>query len=108
MLVTFGFSFADEHILNLVMRSLSNPGLQVFVCCYSKPGHIAMEDKFRGHRNVKCLMLQNGEMNFTAFNEQVLVWPEASTLKLEVPTALAVLPAALETPRAADEFEDLI
>jgi hypothetical protein len=31
VLITFGFSFADEHILNLVMRSLSNPGLQVFI-----------------------------------------------------------------------------
>ena len=29
VLITFGFSFADEHILNLVMRSLSNPGLDM-------------------------------------------------------------------------------
>lgn len=78
VLITFGFSFADEHILNLVMRSLSNPGLQVFVCCYSKSGHAAMEDKFKGHRSVKCLMLQDSVMDFTAFNEQVLAWPEAA------------------------------
>jgi hypothetical protein len=102
VLVTFGFSFADEHILNLVMRSLSNPGLQVFVCCYSKSGHTAMEDKFKGHRNVKCLMLQDGVMDFTAFNEQVLVWPEAAALALAAPAA----PAA---PPAADAgFEDLV
>ena len=78
VLITFGFSFADEHILNLVMRSLSNPGLQVFVCCYSKSGHAAMEDKFKGHRSVKCLMLQDSVMDFTAFNEQILAWPEAA------------------------------
>lgn len=34
VLITFGFSFADEHIRNLVQRSLSNPRLQVFVCCF--------------------------------------------------------------------------
>lgn len=80
VLITFGFSFADEHILNLVMRSLSNPGLQVFVCCYSENSHAAMDEAFKGHRNVKCLVLPDGKkMDFTAFNEQVLVWPEAKT-----------------------------
>jgi SIR2-like domain len=78
VLITFGFSFADEHILNLVMRSLSNPGLQVFVCCYSATGHAAMEEKFKGHRNVKCLVLEDGVMDFSAFNEKVLAWPEAA------------------------------
>lgn len=102
VLVTFGFSFADEHILNLVMRSLSNPGLQVFVCCYSKSGHTAMEDKFKGHRNVKCLMLQDGVMDFTAFNEQVLVWPKAAPLSLRAPAA----PTA--PPTADAGFEDLV
>lgn len=76
VLITFGFSFADEHILNLVMRSLSNPGLQVFICCYSQAGCAAMQEKFKGHRNVKCLALDDGPMDFTAFNEKVLVWPE--------------------------------
>jgi len=79
VLITFGFSFADEHILNLVMRSLSNPGLQVFICCYSKSGHDSMLERFKGHRNVECLALADDQqMNFTAFNEQVLIWPEAS------------------------------
>jgi len=30
--ISFGFSFADEHIRNLVKRSLSNPSLQLFIC----------------------------------------------------------------------------
>jgi len=94
VLITFGFSFADEHILNLVMRSLSNPGLQVFVCCYSQSGHAEMEEKFKGNRNVKCLMLQSGVMDFTAFNEQVLAWPEATALAPAPPIAPAVLPTA--------------
>lgn len=35
VLITFGFSFADEHILELVKRSLSNSSLKVFVFCYT-------------------------------------------------------------------------
>lgn len=90
VLVTFGFSFADEHILNLVMRSLSNPGLQVFVCCFNMHGHKAMEEKFRGNRNVKCLVLDDGVMDFTAFNARVLTWPEAA---IPAPVAGVAAPA---------------
>ncbi|WP_369934844.1 hypothetical protein [Xanthomonas tesorieronis] len=93
VLITFGFSFADEHILNLVMRSLSNPGLQVFVCCFNQQGHQAMEDKFKGHRNVKCLALDNGVMDFAAFNKDVLAWPEAAT-PTPTPTPVASAAAA--------------
>ena len=78
VLISFGFSFADEHILNLVMRSLSNPRLHVFVCCFNGAEHASMEQKFKGHRNVKCLVLDDGVMNFTAFNEKVLTWPDAT------------------------------
>lgn len=78
VLISFGFSFADEHILNLVMRSLSNPRLQVFVCCFNGAEHASMEQKFKGHRNVKCLVLDDGVMNFTAFNERVLTWPDTA------------------------------
>lgn len=78
VLITFGFSFADEHILNLVMRSLSNPRLQVFVCCFNSAERASMEQKFKGHRSVKCVALDEGMMNFTAFNEKVLAWPDAA------------------------------
>lgn len=94
VLITFGFSFADEHILNLVMRSLSNPGLQVFVCCYSVSGYAAMEDKFKGHRNVKILVLEEGVMDFSAFNEKVLAWPEAVASTPATAAARVAEPAA--------------
>lgn len=35
VLVCFGFSFQDEHILEIIKRSLSNPTLKVFVFCYN-------------------------------------------------------------------------
>ncbi|MFP1732800.1 SIR2 family protein [Lonsdalea quercina] len=34
-LICFGFSFQDEHILEIIKRSLSNPTLKVFVFCYN-------------------------------------------------------------------------
>lgn len=101
VLITFGFSFADEHIFNLVMRSLSNPGLQVFICCYSTSGRAAMEEKFKGHRNVKCLSLEGETMDFTAFNEKVLVWPEAV-----IPNSMVTTPPA--APASKHNVEGLI
>lgn len=107
VLITFGFSFADEHILSLVMRSLSNPRLQVFVCCYSARSHEAMKDAFKGHRNVKCLVLPDDQkMDFTAFNEQVLAWPEAG--ESSPPLGQAAAPAEpAGGPVVPEGFEDL-
>lgn len=92
VLITFGFSFADEHILNLIMRSLSNPRLQVFVCCFNSVEHTSMEQKFKSHRNVKCLVLDDGVMNFTAFNEKVLARPNVAN----APDAEHLMPAAVD------------
>lgn len=114
VLITFGFSFADEHILNLVMRSLSNPGLEVFICCFSQNSYEAMRQKFKGNRNVKCVVLEDGVLDFTAFNEKILVWPEAVG---PATAALAMHAAPLSAPRAAedapeagaaDDLEDLV
>ncbi|MCA3002304.1 MAG: SIR2 family protein [Rhodocyclaceae bacterium] len=95
VLITFGFSFADEHILNLVKRSLSNPRLQVYVCCYSAATHEKLSNEFKGHRNVSCLVLEEGSMDFTAFNEQVLTVDESPLGKLGEASVSA-------TPSAAD------
>lgn len=100
VLITFGFSFADEHILNLVMRSLSNPDLQLFVCCFNPSEHASMQRRFKGHRNVKCLVLNDGLMDFTAFNEQVLTWQEAAHPAPSVPK---VGEAAMAAAHAAGE-----
>lgn len=93
VLITFGFSFADEHILNLVMRSLSNPRLQVFVCCFNKGEQAALTAKFKGHRNVKCLALDDGVMDFTAFNEKVLAWTAVETASSSANTPMAAVKA---------------
>lgn len=72
VLITFGFSFADEHILNLVKRSLSNPSLQVFICCFTKDTRVALEYHFGAFPNVKLLALEDGsKMTFSRFNDEV-------------------------------------
>jgi len=71
VLVTFGFSFADEHILNLVKRSLSNPRLQLFVCCFDAEELAKMRSKFSMFKNVELIAIEDGVVDFTRFNEQV-------------------------------------
>ena len=68
--ITFGFSFADEHILNLVRRSLSNPGLQVFICCFNEGEVERMKRHFSLSRNVEYVC-SNKNLDFSAFNKDV-------------------------------------
>lgn len=72
ILVTFGFSFADEHILHLVQRSLANPSLQIFLCCFNQAEKDRLQSNFGTYRNVQFVVLENGVLDFTAFNEHVL------------------------------------
>ncbi|MCD9146195.1 SIR2 family protein [Pseudophaeobacter flagellatus] len=68
--IAFGFSFADEHILNLVKRSLSNPSLQLFICCFSGETVSEMKGKFKGFDNVEFITV-DGDLDFTSFNKEV-------------------------------------
>ncbi|ROL66620.1 SIR2 family protein [Pseudomonas vranovensis] len=79
ILITFGFSFADEHILKLVQRSLANPKLQTFICGYSSRAAKKMTEVFSPWRNVKVIgPPENAVLDFTNFNKYVLsLKPEA-------------------------------
>jgi hypothetical protein len=68
--ITFGFSFSDEHILNLVKRSLSNPTLQLFVCCFNELELSIMQEYFKIYKNVEYIIV-DGNLDFNAFNEGV-------------------------------------
>lgn len=70
VLVTFGFSFADEHILHLVQRSLSNPTLTVYVSCYNEDEQREMKRKFKGYKNVKYICIDE-DLTFKRFNNRV-------------------------------------
>jgi hypothetical protein len=78
ILITFGFSFADEHILNLIKRSLSNPSLQVYVCCFTSSQRDALAVVFKSYDNVKCIALEAENLNFEVFNEKVFTISEIS------------------------------
>ena len=69
--ISFGFSFADEHILNLVKRSLSNPTLQLFICCFNAQEFKIMNERFSGFNNVQLISLDSN-INFELFNNKVL------------------------------------
>ena len=45
VLIVFGFSFADEHILEIVRRSLVNPYLKMYVICYDENSKVDLEKK---------------------------------------------------------------
>ena len=45
VLIVFGFSFADEHILEIVRRSIVNPYLKVYVIYYDKKAKQNLENK---------------------------------------------------------------
>ncbi|MBB5371252.1 MULTISPECIES: SIR2 family protein [unclassified Janthinobacterium] len=85
VLLTFGFSFADEHIRQLVRRSLSNPSLQVYVCCYSAGAKATIDGYFAEFPNVQTIVLDD-PLDFTAFNEQVFT---ASPTAVSAKAALA-------------------
>jgi hypothetical protein len=89
VLLTFGFSFADEHIRQLIRRSLSNPSLQVYVCCYSGGAQSLIDRYFGEFPNVQTIVLDD-PLDFTKFNEQVFT---ASPSAASANAALAVVAA---------------
>ncbi|EIN6342824.1 SIR2 family protein [Vibrio parahaemolyticus] len=73
-LVVFGFSFADEHIANLVKRSLGNKSLTMYICCFDASTVQAMEELFEDFNNVK-IVTQPQLLNFDLFNTEVFKLP---------------------------------
>jgi hypothetical protein len=52
VLLSFGFSFADEHILDITRRALRNPTSQLIIFSYSKTDAAGYVEKFSKQRNV--------------------------------------------------------
>lgn len=52
ILVVFGFSFNDEHIYNIVKRSMTNPGLMVYIVCFDDDSVKQFESQFQENSNV--------------------------------------------------------
>jgi hypothetical protein len=65
VLMTFGFSFADEHILDVTRRGLRNPTSQLIIFSYDDKSAADYKSKFEKHRNVTILAPKaGGSLNF--------------------------------------------
>lgn len=71
ILIVFGFSFADEHILNIIKRSLSNPKLKVYICCYTAKEACSIKELFNGFKHVEYIFIDDGFIDFEVFNKYV-------------------------------------
>ena len=61
LLFVFGFSFADEHILDITRRALRNPTAKVVMFAYSQSDAVDFEAKFSAHRNVLVIKPKEGQ-----------------------------------------------
>ncbi len=69
VLITFGFSFNDEHIRSIIKRSLANPNLLVYIFCFDITDVQMFEEMFREYKNIILVARKdNGQGDFTFFN----------------------------------------
>lgn len=68
LLLAEGFSFADEHILEITIRALRNPTLRLVIFCFKEDEVAEYERKFDRHGNVDIVYSNEKEIDFAAFN----------------------------------------
>lgn len=80
VLLAFGFSFVDKHILDLTRRSLRNPTAQLIVVAFDVAATESFETMFASHRNVTVIAPAAGAtIDFTRLNDILeAIVPEAS------------------------------
>jgi hypothetical protein len=69
ILIVHGFSFADEHIFEIVKRALRNPTLLLIVFCYDLAAKASMKEKFELYNNVHIFYNENEELDFPGMTE---------------------------------------
>lgn len=60
VLMSFGFSFADEHLLDITRRALRNPTSHLIIFSYNKTSAPAYQAKFSKQRNVTVIAPSDG------------------------------------------------
>lgn len=68
LLISEGFSFADEHIFEITKRALKNPTLKLIVFCYDKEP-LEYESKFSSYNNVEIVYSKKENIDFKYFSE---------------------------------------
>ena len=70
LLVSFGFSFADLHILDITKRALKNPTLKLVVFAFSDADRATFLKRFDGYNNVEIIAPgAAANIDFSRFNE---------------------------------------
>jgi hypothetical protein len=74
ILIVFGFSFADEHIKKLIMRSLNNPFLIVYIFAYSQKAEEEIKSRLQitdVHANINIVSPSENDpgIDFSQFNK---------------------------------------
>jgi len=69
LLLVFGFSFADEHILSITQRALKNPTLQIIVFCFSCESKTGYEEMFQAYSNVDIVFFDEELLTFDTLNK---------------------------------------
>ncbi|WP_165053155.1 MULTISPECIES: SIR2 family protein [unclassified Adlercreutzia] len=67
LLISFGFSFEDEHILDITRRALENPQLILLVCCHKEVDLEKYQEKFQHASNVWYVVPSGGEFALEGF-----------------------------------------
>ncbi|MCY7296475.1 SIR2 family protein [Alteromonas sp. a30] len=69
-LIAFGFSFADEHILDLTKRALRNSTLKLIIFAFDEQAKNNLSDKFSSFSNVDIIYPDTDKrIAFSEFNE---------------------------------------
>lgn len=70
LLIAFGFSFRDEHILEITRRSLINPSLLLYAFCYDDETFDDLKRKFSHlkHANVFLVKMKDEKLGLLEFN----------------------------------------
>ena len=70
LLISFGFSFGDEHIRNITRRGLKNPTLRLVGFAFDEVARDAYAAAFDGYNNVEIIAPPAGEqIDFARFNQ---------------------------------------
>jgi len=69
LLIAEGFSFEDEHILDITQRALKNPTLLVIIFCLDEANIDGYEDKFRQYNNLHIVYNNKQRLDFAGFNK---------------------------------------
>lgn len=74
ILFAFGFSFNDEHILDIFRRSIINPKSKIYIVPFNENAFNSISEKLKGYKNIEYVptieQLQNGvNGNYHFFNK---------------------------------------